>query len=142
MKRQELFKKLDNFFIGVLSFQLFAGITVYFLTRNELTLPYNIDDKTVSLTVIVVVSLAIIIIKFLTHNAKQNNGVSEEWRISLFTKLTLVRLSLLTLSNMIVIILFNLSADYLLLLIYLILIILLFAYRPLPKKFEDEFNKK
>lgn len=140
MNNNALFKKLDNLFIGLLSFLLFAGITIYFMSRNGIKLPFTLQPDTVSVTAIIIVSLTVVLVKYLPSKIL-NKHTSESDAVLYYKKITWIRLWVITLTDIAILLLFNVSMNYMLLLIYIILIALMFAYRPLEKNFKREITK-
>lgn len=136
MENKEIFKRLDNFFIIVLSVLLFAGITVYFITRSNYTISVSVGDAELKLAVILIITVSLFLMKFVEGRIKNSNDERE--KIYRFQSLTYFRLSLLLITNLLILVLYNISGEGLLLLIYFLLFLLCFAYRPLEKKFKVE----
>jgi hypothetical protein len=139
MDKEKLLQSLDNYFIGIISFQLFVGITVYFLTRNGYKFEVEISRSAMNLSVIILTSTALALLKIVESKLRLS-ALDDSSKLAVFKKLSIFRLTLLTACGLVIIILYNLSAQNMFLLIYFLLFILLFAYRPIEKKFEKEFN--
>ncbi len=137
MADKSLFEKLDNFFIATISIMLFSGITVYFLTRNGYRIAVNLTSDETGLIAILVTTLAVLIIKIFEKKLSATFSDKSQ-KSNYFKKITIIRLGILLIADLVLLFLFNVSYNFILLLIFLILFVLLFAYRPLPKKYKSD----
>jgi len=138
------FQFLDNYFIFIFGFQLIGLVTVsYFKSEIASFLPHifqNYDDAVIK--IIVVSSSAVVSVKvFQSYFAKKVLGKNYDEKVSAFTKLTLISLTVLAASNVFVLVGFLCAKSILFVMIFIILLALQFAYRPTDRLFNRIFNK-
>lgn len=139
------FQFLDNYFIFIFGFQLIGLVTAsYFKSEIASFLPaifQNYNDAVVK--IIIVSSFGVLSVKVIqSYFAKKASQKNYDEKVSAFTKLTLISLTILAASNVFVLIGFISERSTLFAAVYIIMLVLQFAYRPTEKMFNRIFNKK
>ena len=138
------FKKLDNFFLVLLSSQLFLIITSLFIVSNqsENSAQYLSNNFRI---VIMVVTLSAVLIVRVYYNVsiiKFRNADSIEKQSSEFYNLNINRMAILETISLINLIAFLVTYQFVFLIICGILFILFIIYRPTEKSFNSEMKVK
>jgi hypothetical protein len=139
------FQFLDNYFIFIFGFQLIGLVTAsYFKSEIASFLPaifQNYDDAVIK--IIVVSSSAVVSVKVIhSYFAKKVFDKNYDKKVSAFTKLTLISLTVLAASNVFVLIGYLSEKSLFFVMIFIILLALQFAYRPTEKMFDRIFRIK
>ena len=137
-------KKLDNYFLLLLSSQLFLIITSLFIVTNqsENSAQYLSDNVRI---VIMVVTLSAVLILRVFYNVsiiKLRSAESIEKQSSEFYNLHINRMAILETISLINLMAFLISFQIVFLIICGILLILFIVYRPTEKSFNSEMKVK
>ena len=135
-------KILDNIFIVLLSLQLFLLITFYFLVENNFVTAHQEFENIVRIIIMIINALVIIVPQVLYSIIIRKPAITKKSnkKIKKYSIFILFRMLLITVANVINLTAFLLTHNYIYLLIFVIILILFFIYRPLIKNIIKEFN--
>ncbi len=135
-------KILDNIFIVLLSLQLFFLITFYFLVENNFVTAHKEFENIARIIVMIINAFVIIVPRVLYFRIIRKPAISKKpnEKIKKYSNFILFRMLLITIANVINLTAFLLTHNYIYLLIFGIILILFFIYRPLIKNIIKEFN--
>lgn len=135
-------KILDNIFIVLLSLQLFLLITFYFLVENNFVTAHQEFENIVRIIIMIINALVIIVPRVLYSIIIRKPAITKKTneKIKRYSIFILFRMLLITVANVINLTAFLLTHNYIYLLIFVIILILFFIYRPLIKNIIKEFN--
>ena len=136
------FKSLDFIFISFLSSQLLAVFTIYFIKSNNFQFNFEIDSNFIKIVVMLLNITAIILSKtfysILIKRIKVDESLDK--KITSFRTVSIFRLSFVESVNLINVLAYLFTGDYLILIIFFIMLILFFTYRPTTRLLIKDFN--
>lgn len=136
------FKTLDFIFLALLSSQLLAVFTFYFIKSNNYLPAPEIDGTIVKIVIMIMNLSAFFLGKFFYNTLVKKIHVDEllDKKINSFRTISLFRLTLIESVNLMNVIAFFFTGDNSILLIFIIMLILFFTQRPTRQLFTRDFN--
>ncbi len=140
---EELFEKLKNLFNFLSAVQIFFAAAVYVVVLSKFLSPADNLQNELLLTAIFSNAFTILLARFIYGYFMKNKikTVKLQEKVEQFKYLSVLRLGLLFINNLINIAVFLFSQSPVILLVVLIVLALSFVYRPTLKSFNKNYNE-
>ena len=138
-----IFKKLDNIFIVLLSSQLFLIITSFFIVTNTYSITVSSSGNELRLAIMIITLSAVVIVRgyYSSSISKIKLLPTLDEKIEAFYTVSINRMSVTETLSLINLITFLITAQYVFIIISIILFILFIIYRPTERAFKAELTK-
>lgn len=135
-------KFLENFFLAILWFQFFAGLTAVFLIRDKFAGLQIANENEIKVFIMLLNLAFIITVKSIEKRSKgrinSEKDLNEKFREYKSSRIGLIIIFLVI--NLINLSAFLIEQKYIYLIIFAVILVLFFAYKPGIKAFINSFN--